>query len=198
VSAHLPAQRTHAAQRTLRCASIRRFARSARRGESLLAHRMSQPVVMDTANVKDRSGGFFRILTIPDTVVPFAPGQARETVAMRGGRYRAWVRGSSGRAIEALVDGRVVGALREVNSPGQWIDVGDVSVSGGRHRLELRRGGGSLRPGDGYQGLIGPLALVPVDGVDEYVHVRPADADRLCGRPLDWIERVSGRIPRTP
>ena len=198
VTAHLPAQRVHAAQRVLRCTSIKRFARDARPGETLLAHRVAQPVVMDTASVKDRSPSFFRILSIPDTVVPLGPGQARETISMRGGRYRAWVRGTSGRPIEALVDGRVVGALDQINSPGQWIDVGELTVSGGRHRLELRRGGGSLGPGDSYQGVIGPLALVPVDGVDEYVRVDPADAGELCGRPLDWVERVSGKIPRTP
>ncbi|MGI8729894.1 MAG: hypothetical protein ACR2LK_07880 [Solirubrobacteraceae bacterium] len=197
VSAHLSAQAPNAAQRVLSCAQIRRFARSARRGETLLAHRRARPTVLDTA-LTPRSVGWVSILSIPGTVVPLTPGRASAMVSMRGGRYRAWVRGTSGRAIEALVDGRVVGALRTVNSPGQWIDVGEVTVSGGRHRLELLRGGGSLRPGDGYQGGLGPLALVPVDGTDEYVRVQPADAGRLCGRLLDWIERVSGRLPRRP
>jgi hypothetical protein len=198
VTGHLPAQRVHAAQRVLRCSAIRRFARSARPGEILLAHRFPQPVVLDTASVTDRSPSFYPIKSIPDTVVPLGPGRASDTLAMRAGRYRAWVRGTSGRPVAALVDGRVVGALHEVDTPAQWIDVGEVTVAAGRHRLELLRGGGSLRPGDGYQGVIGPLALVPFDRADAYVRVAPAHAKRLCGKPVDWIERVSGRIPRTP
>ncbi|MDP1850209.1 MAG: Plug domain-containing protein [Solirubrobacteraceae bacterium] len=197
VSAHLPAQEPNAAQKLLPCGAIRRFARSARPGESLLAHRRAQPVVLPTATAT-RSAGWVAIGSIPGTIVPLTPGRAFATVAMPGGRYRAWIRGTSGRPIEALVDGRVVGALQHTNGPGQWVDVGDVTVAAGRHRLELVRGGGSLAPGDGYQGEIGPLALVPAAGAAAYVRVAPADAGRLCGTPLDWVERVSGDIPRTP
>jgi hypothetical protein len=198
VTAHLSAQEPNAAQARVACRRIERFARSARPGESLLAHRHPQPVVLDTANAAERSPGWPPIGSIPGTVVPLSPGQARDTARMRAGRYRAWVRGTSGRPIEALVDGRKVGELRHVNTPDQWIDVGEVTVAGGRHRLELRRGSGSLRPGDGYQGVIGPLALAPLDGGDEYVRVDPDDARELCATPVDWIERVSGTVPRTP
>jgi hypothetical protein len=198
VADHLPAEGPSAAQKLLPCPAIRRFARAARRGETLLAHRLTPPAVLDTARVAARSPGFFPITSIPDTVVPLSPGQASATVSMRAGRYVAWVRGTSGRPIQALVDGRVVGALRGEDSPRQWTAVGEVTVVGGRHQLELRRGSGSLRPGDGHQGGIGPLALVPVAGADEYVPVAPGRAARLCGRPVDWIERVSGTVPRTP
>ncbi|MDP1850300.1 MAG: hypothetical protein Q8K79_21105, partial [Solirubrobacteraceae bacterium] len=197
VSAHLPAQEPNAAQKLLPCGAIRRFARSARPGETLLAHTRAQPAVMATARAA-RSPGWVAIGSIPGTIVPLTPGRASATVAMPGGRYRAWIRGTSGRPIEALVDGRVVGALQHTNGPGQWLDVGDVAVAGGRHRLELRRGGGSLAPGDGYQGEIGPLALVPAAAADRYERVAPRDAGRLCGTPLDWIERVSGDVPRRP
>lgn len=197
VAAHLSAQAPNAAQRLLPCSAIRRFARSARPGESLLAHRRAQPVVMQTARA-DRSPGWVAIGSIPGTIVPLTPGRASASVAIPAGRYRAWIRGTSGRPIEALVDRRVVGALQHTNGPGQWLDVGDVSVAGGRHRLELRRGGGSLAPGDSYQGEIGPLALVPAAAVDRYERVAPRNAGRLCGSPLDWVERVSGDVPRTP
>lgn len=197
VAAHLSAQEPNAAQRVLPCSAIERFARSARRGESLLAHRRTPPTVMQTAQA-ERSTGWVAIGSIPGMIVPLTPGRAEATASMPGGRYRAWIRGTSGRPIDALVDGRLVGALHHTNGPRQWLDVGDVTVAGGRHRLELRRGGGSLRPGDGYQGEIGPLALVPADGRDEYVRVAPGDADRLCGTPLDWIERVSGDVPAKP
>ena len=198
VAAHLSAQEPNAAQKALPCSVIETFALSARPGESLLAHRYPQPAVMDTADAAERSPGWPPIASIPGTVVPLTPGQARDTVSMRGGRYRAWVRGTSGRPIEARVDGRVVGELQHVNTPDQWVDVGEVTVTGGRHRLELRRGSGSLGPGSGYQGQLGPLALEPLDGDDEFVRVDPDDARELCGAPLDWVERVSGTVPSRP
>jgi hypothetical protein len=66
-----------------------------------------------------------------------------------------------------------------------------VDVEAGRHRLRLVRPGGTLAPGDGFAGALGPLAFERVEP-QRLVEVSPRDARaRLCGRNWDWIERVA-------
>jgi hypothetical protein len=67
-----------------------------------------------------------------------------------------------------------------------------VTLGGGEHALELRRGGGSLDPGDGYGGFLGPLALERIVP-RRLISVPPGGVGRLCGRPLDWLERWPDR-----
>jgi hypothetical protein len=114
--------------------------------------------------------------------------QERETPA---GRFRVWIKGSFGRATEAQVDGRVVGRAKGINTPAQWLDVGELELPAGRHRLKLRRPGFGLGPGDAWRGELGPLALEPIGG-QRLVSVAPKDVRRLCGRKWDWIEVVRG------
>ena len=129
------------------------------------------------------------------TTVPLTPGRAGQTMRVPGGSYRVWLYGSSGRPIKAVIDRRTVGSFKQTNTPGGWVPVGHVTLPAGRHRLEIVRPGGSLAPGDAYQGRIGPLALEPTTP-ETIVRVRPRDASRLCGQELDWVERV--RLPQRP
>ena len=39
----------------------------------------------------------------------------------------------------AFVDGREVGAADEINTPGQWVEVGEVKLSPGEHEIVLAR-----------------------------------------------------------
>jgi hypothetical protein len=87
------------------------------------------------------------------------------------------------------VDGREVGRVKGVNTPGNWLAAGAVTLMPGAHVLKLERPGGWISPGNGYEGEIGPLALEPVRV--ERLQVEPPDRARtLCGRPWDWIELV--------
>jgi hypothetical protein len=70
-----------------------------------------------------------------------------------------------------------------------------VSLARGRHEIAIERHGGSLAPGDAYQGRIGPLALQPLTP-ESLVHVRPDRARTLCGMSLDWVEIVDPSAPR--
>jgi hypothetical protein len=103
--------------------------------------------------------------------------------------------GSTGRPVSAYVDGRRIGALEQVNTPSQWVDVGAVSLQGGYHEIAMRRPGGSLAPGDGFQGRIGPVALTP-EVPETLERMAPAQARTLCGQPLDWVEIVQPGGPR--
>ena len=64
-----------------------------------------------------------------------------------------------------------------------------MSLSAGSHAIELSVPGGSLRPGDGFPGVLGRVAFEPV-GASRRVTVAPSHARDLCGRAWDWIERV--------
>jgi hypothetical protein len=111
---------------------------------------------------------------------------------------RLWVEGSFGRGIKVAVDGREVGGVSyEPGNPGQYLPVGELRLEPGTHTVEILRGGGDLRPGNGggdqsSANHIGPLVLSPESNERREVQVvAPEQADTLCGRRLDWIEVVS-------
>ena len=80
-----------------------------------------------------------------------------------GGRFRVWMKGSFGRPTAAYIDGRKVGEADEINTPGQWEQVGEVELASGMHRAKLERPGRLLAPGDGWRGVLGPVALERVE-----------------------------------
>jgi hypothetical protein len=190
VREHLPLQRLHHPVDVARCESVRRLASRARPGEQLVAARRPAPVQLDTARA-ERSPGWVRHEGVDGTITPSSPGFARGSATAPTGRYEVWLRGTFGRPVSAWIDGRRLGAVEEINTRGQWLRVGTVDLRGGRHELEIRRGGRSLAPGNAYRGLIGPLALDKVGG-RKLVSVPPQRAAELCGKRWDWIELTRG------
>jgi hypothetical protein len=188
---HLPLQRLHNATAVPSCAAIGRLARRARRGEALVAARRPAAPLMDITKVPHPSY-WTRRSDVPGVLAPGGPGEAGGPVSTRAGRYRVWLRGSFGRPTSVRVDGRRVGAAHEVNGPGQWVELGVVRLGARSHRVEVSRPAGSLAPGNGYQGELGPVALQPTEP-ERLVTVPPDRARTLCGRPWDWIELVRGR-----
>jgi hypothetical protein len=87
----------------------------------------------------------------PSLVQTLGPGEVRGTMELKqGGRYTVWLRGSFGRAVEVWIDGRDAGsAADELAQPANWLQLGSAELSAGPHRVELRRAGGSLAPGNG-------------------------------------------------
>jgi hypothetical protein len=111
------------------------------------------------------------------------------TVA-RSGDYRLWLEGDLIRRTSATIDGMEVEAV-EGSSGGDLNVAGGTKVfalSAGVHRLELSRGGGSLRPGDTPYGRLREIVLEPAEDAATRLHRRPADWRTLCGRAVDWIE----------
>ena len=193
VAEHLPLQRLHDATAEPDCGAVRRMASRARRGERLVAALPPSVALFDTAAHR-RPGWVLNQRPDPaDTVTPLVPGRVAGQVRTVRGRFHVWIRGTFGRAVTAYVDGRRIGAADEVNTPGQWLEAGAVRLRGGAHRVELRRPSTSLAPGDGYRGVIGPVALQQA-GEARLVTVRAVNARSLCGRQWDWIERVSGKL----
>jgi hypothetical protein len=123
--------------------------------------------------------------------VPVAPDGAVD--ARRGGEYEVWVTGSFRGRAEVNVDGsRLATRRHQLNWPGLASPFGGVKLGPGRHRVAVRVGGPTWRPGSGGTGYgVGGTTLTP-DDPDRPVVVVPAPRARtLCGKRLDWIEALA-------
>ena len=189
---HLPLGGSIDATGAPSCAAVRELAERARGagGELVAARRPDVPTMGVTAPA-GRPDGWVPDSSMPLMVSLHTPGRLTGTIrTSAAGRYRAWLQLSTGRPMEARIDGRKVGAPHAGNSPGQWLQAGELQLRPGLHEVELRRGGGRLLPGDGYNGVLGPLALEPVGAEPTLVRVAPGEAKRLCEGRGGWIEAV--------
>jgi hypothetical protein len=128
-------------------------------------------------------------------LVFLGPGLVDAEVRVKAaGRYEIWLAGDVDRPLHVFLDGRLIASpAGQSGDDGTTIDVGGVSLAKGRHALELRRGGGDLRPGDAGSTVIDGLVLEPAGAGAEGVAVHsiaPSAWRSLCGRPLDWLELV--------
>ena len=111
------------------------------------------------------------------------------------GRYGLWIGGSDHGEVEVRIDGKSVGAeTRILDHVGQYRELGTAKLSGGTHRIALSYDRGGPAPGANEDpSAIGPIALSTATGADSRLLTVPLpDAASLCGRPLDWVEAVSG------
>jgi len=69
--------------------------------------------------------------------------------------------------------------------------VGTVTLTAGRHQLQIVRPGGSLKPGNGQDEVYDTVLLDPAERLAP-LRRSPRAARSLCGRHLDWVEVVSG------
>lgn len=176
------------------CADVRRIAATARRagGELAFVERPATPMF-----APGKVGHSYNWLTDGedgDAVVLFGPGRARGAIRIdEPGRYDVWVEARVGRPAEVLVDGRVVGSVAWRLNPRRSAErVGAVELAPGRHDVEVRVGGGGVRPGSaGVNRIIGPVGFVRRDPAA--LPIRRLRADRwpdLCPRSLDWVAAV--------
>lgn len=187
--AHLPLQAPHELAVVPDCRELRTFAEQARPGEWLVAADPRPAPELDLADVS-RPPSWLPHPYVPNQFIPHAPGKAAIELELPGGQYQAWVNGSFGRPVAVDIGGQEVGSVSGVDSPDQWSKAALVTLEAGAHRFALRRGGGTLKPGDGYKGAIGPLTLERVDLEARLRWFRPRQWQRLCGQRWDWIERV--------
>jgi hypothetical protein len=115
----------------------------------------------------------------------------------RAGRYVAWLKGTVRGLDQLYVDGEKFGEARhQIENEGSFIEMGEGQLSAGAHEAELRFGGADLHPGSGGfpRPEVGPLLFAPAGGeLGELVSVSIEEADRLCGKPWDWIEAIGSR-----
>jgi hypothetical protein len=189
VRVHQPFQLLFEGGQAPPCDQVVAFADGARRGERVAVRFRPAQTRFDVANAARRPPAWIAHPYLPNTVIPKSPGVASGDLTFEGGDHRIWVLGSLGREIEVLLDGQVVGEARGINTPGEWLDAGTADMTPGSHRVEVRRKGGSLRPGDGFEGLLGFIAFERVHPVNSVTWMAPREVRRrACGRVLDWIE----------
>lgn len=182
------------------CREVRRMAASARTLGGRLAYVSRPRLVRITPTGLPPSPGWFEFGGYPGAVVPNGPGRVTATLELPEGRFQLWLEGEFGRGVSVRVGGRETGSVAyEMGNPGQYFPVGRVDLDGGPERVEILRGGGDLRPGNGGGAdsslrHIGPLVFSPPDNERRTVRtVAPRAAAKLCGRSLDWIEVVMPR-----
>jgi hypothetical protein len=173
------------------CADVQRFARAAAPDEVLVAASAPASGTWNVVDSRTRPFSWPPDPERPGQAFMGSPGIASGTLTLpSAGRYVAWVKGTFGRPLKVRVDGRPMGQVEGTNTPGGWLAAGSRQLTAGRHAIEIRRDGGDLAPGDGSRSSVGPVTLLE-SGNGSLVRVAPAHADRLCGTPWDWIERVS-------
>ncbi len=178
------------------CGEARTAARKAGPGARIAWTRLADYVQVDGSNMIV-SGS---LTPAGGTIFAYGPGRAvRSQPIPVAGTYNFFFSGSFGRPVDVYVDGRHVGAAAyQASYPSQWILVATRHLSRGVHRIELRRGGISLHPGngdgvDGWNRTIGPLAMFLSGTAIPTVHYEPLSAlPRLCRstRRLRWLEIV--------
>jgi hypothetical protein len=130
------------------------------------------------------------------TLTPKTPGQAVSHIAVASSqRYELWLGGSFARGFDVSVDGEHVGRVKDERSAfGGYVHVADLFLTAGVHTFTLTYPHADLTPGSGENEFtsLSAIALQPQSPPSELIEVAPQQASRLCGRPLDWIEIVTG------
>ena len=129
------------------------------------------------------------------TFTPLGGGAASGTVSIpEAGTWRVWIRGSIRGRMELRIDGVRAGSVRHLlNNAGLFAELGQAELEAGEHSLELVYSGSDLRhPGSGGPpSPLGPLVMSLSDASAATVErMSAAAATELCGRRLDWIERL--------
>ena len=138
---------------------------------------------------------------------PTTPGTAVGELAIPSSQsYELFLGGGFGRGFEVRVDGGKVGTVKDqLAGFTSFVPVADVFLTAGVHTFEFTYPQADLTPGNGETLGTGQFAanarftslsaivLQPLQHPpSELIRVSPAEARRLCGRPLEWVELVSG------
>jgi hypothetical protein len=114
-------------------------------------------------------------------------------------RYELWLAGDFNRGFEVSVDGHHVGNARnELALFNDYAHVVDLYLPAGIHKIEYTYPSGTafpevLAPGSGWNEftVLNAVLLQPMQSpTSELITVRPGEATRLCGHPLNWVEVV--------
>jgi hypothetical protein len=125
------------------------------------------------------------------------PGQLSATFEVpRAGVWDVWLEGQIMPSVTLSVDGhRLASIAAQLGGNSVVLNAMapvPVSLSAGRHRLSLARGGFTLGPGDGGYAYLYGLFLTPASAAAQQPlrGASPSGWRELCGRPYEWIEVV--------
>lgn len=177
------------------CARIERIARLAsQRGGSLVAA-ASPEIVRIALPRTSHPTGWHRVR---NGLQLSTPGRLSASFELpHAGLWEVWLEGQIMPTVSLRVDGRQLasiggqlGANSVVLNPMTPVP---VSLSAGRHRLSLARGGFTLAPGEGGSAYLYGLFLAPAGAAARQPlrSVSPNGWRSLCGRSYQWIEVVA-------
>jgi len=173
-----------------RCGVIRRFAADAPRDTTLVAaKRPEQELMWIRGSFPLFSPGWVADGQYPGEAQLRTPGRAGGRIRVLGGTYDVWIRGSFGRPFIVRVNGKVVGRVEGINTPGGFLLAGTVHLPRSVVYVEVSRPGGSPVPGDGARSRFGGIILA-ARGRSTFVEVPRSRSGDLCGHAWDWIEAV--------
>jgi hypothetical protein len=176
------------------CAAVRELA--GRIPSSTLAYAERTPNVVVDARDMQHPASWSNGSAL--TLLPRDEGTASTDVVLpKAGPWTLWLGGSVRGRIETVVDGRPLGSVRHLlNNTGLYIELGTSELDAGLHTVELRYSGTDAHPGSGGRVFpIGPLVLERMSASEQRVGAIPATrAGELCGKRLDWVQVVPGRI----
>jgi hypothetical protein len=175
------------------CSQVRALARrAAAAGGLLAAARAPAPSRIDL-RAAATGGDAEPVPRAPGAVHPGREARFDATfVVRRADLHLVSAGGSFRRRLELSIDGRRISSRRHrLSHAGQFEPLGEVELTRGSHRLELRYRPADAAPGSGGRPFaLGPVYVVPVS-TPRVERLPPSDARRLCGRRLDWIEAIS-------
>lgn len=194
---HLPIGAPQQSDGEPACRIVERFARSAPKGSRIVAAKPPEYGFIDLPILGVYTSNFKLQKEVGGNVMGLhGPGKATGKVAVKGGTYTVWVRGSFGRPVSVWADGRRVGHVEGINTPRGWYSAGRIELAAGTHTVQVRRNGGSPAPGDGAPSVLGPVTLA-APGPTRLLALPPSRARELCGGRYDWLEIVGpGALPR--
>jgi MFS family permease len=177
------------------CGQIQGLARQAAREHAqLVAYQRPAPIVA-RGDQTLWPGGWIHDIG-EHSLTPTTPGQAVSHIAVASAQiYELWLGGSFSRGFEVSVDGRKVGTVKdELSSINGYVHLVNIFLAPGVHTFVLTYPQPNLTPGDSENELtsLNAIALEPQTPASELISVAPRQATQLCGRPLDWIEIVTG------
>jgi hypothetical protein len=177
-----------------KCPEVRRLARQAGPGGELAAVRRDPVVVVPVVQTEHPAA--WNSSQYEFALLPRSPGTLTAQVTIpHSGEYSIYLGGSVRPQADLEVDGEEVGSVRQdLNNVGEYVPLGLTELSAGSHDISITFHGADLHPGSGGVAQpIGPLALTDQDAAQTKISYFPVgQAGRLCGRPWDWIEAVSG------
>jgi len=112
------------------------------------------------------------------------------------GPYTLWAQGAFTRKTTFSMDGSLVGSLKNsLNPRDQYEEIGELDLTKGSHKVEIKRQGTTLEPGNGSSaGTLGPVLIVSKDQQPYKIDTVTEDNYRdLCSKRMDWLEIVSSQ-----
>ncbi|HWF33201.1 MAG TPA: hypothetical protein VG188_11645 [Solirubrobacteraceae bacterium] len=197
VYAHIPFGGSPASRERRACGETRTALRKAGAGARLLFTTQPRHYLQLGGSNMVLSG---ELVNAGGAIIANGAGRAtREVLIPATETYGFFMGGSTGRPVDVSVDGRHVGtAAYQVSYPGATIEIGAAKLTEGIHRIEISRGGLSLRAGNGegvdtFNRSIGPLVVAPSSPATPPLQpVSASGLARLCrsSQVLHWIEVV--------